>query len=129
MSHVVASYVCRKNMFHPEQKTFVDSLYDYDYSGVNEEESSGEEAATVTETDHAKPVSHTAADQSKLVSYTDSISEQDIHVDINFNEPTDLVIYPTKINSGFFFTNKVLQGSEYGPVVIIQSLRVGNMPG
>ena len=89
-------------MFHPEEKKFVDSLYDYDYSGVNDEESS-EEAATVTETDQAKPVSHTAADQSKLVSYTDSISEKDIHVDINFNEPTDLVIYPTKINSGFFF--------------------------
>ena len=42
----------------PEQKTFVklknflDSLYDYDYSGVNDEESSDEaEAAIITETD------------------------------------------------------------------------------
>ena len=59
----------------PEQKTFektknfVDSLYDYDYSGVNEEESSGEEeAALVIETDQSKPASHTAGDQSKLVS-------------------------------------------------------------
>ena len=55
----------------PEKKTFekmnnfVDSLYDYDYSGVNKEESSDEEeAAIVIETDQSKPVSHTAAYQS-----------------------------------------------------------------
>ena len=33
-----------------------------------------------------------AADQSKLVSYTDSSSEEDFHVDVNFDEPTDLAI-------------------------------------
>ena len=35
----------------------------------------------------------TAADQSKLVSYTDSSSEEeDHHVDVNFDEPIDLAI-------------------------------------
>ena len=84
----------------PEQKTFekmknfVDSLYDYDYSGVNDEESSDEEEAAIfIEIDQSKPVSHTAADQSKLVSYTDSNSkEEDLHVDVNFDEPIDLAI-------------------------------------
>ena len=53
-------------------KNFVDSLCDYNYSGVKDEESSDEEeAAIVIETDQSKPVSHTAADQSKLVSYSD----------------------------------------------------------
>ena len=74
----------------PEQKTFekmenfVDSLYDYEYSGVNDKENSDEEeAAIVTETD-----------KSKLVSYTDSSSEEeeDLHVDVNFDEPIDLII-------------------------------------
>ena len=38
-----------------------------------------------------KPVSHTVADQLKLVSYTDSSSEEeDLHVDVNFDEPIDL---------------------------------------
>ena len=47
-------------------KNFVDSLYDYDYSGVNDEESSDEEeAAIVIGTDQSKPVSY-AAYQSKL---------------------------------------------------------------
>ena len=75
-------------------KNFADSLYDYDYIGVNDEESSDEEEdAIVTETDHSKPVSHTAADQSKLVSYTDSGSEEeDLHVDVNFDKPIDLTI-------------------------------------
>ena len=48
----------------PEQKTFekmenfVDSLYDYEYSGVNDEENSDkEEAAIVIETDQSKVVS------------------------------------------------------------------------
>ena len=64
-------------------KNFVDSLYDYEYSGVNDKENSDEEeAAIVTETD-----------QSKLVSYTDSSSEEeDLHVDVNFDEPIDLII-------------------------------------
>ena len=53
-------------------KNFVDSLCDYNYSGVKDEESSDEEeAAIIIETDQSKPVSHTAADQSKLVSYSD----------------------------------------------------------
>ena len=45
-------------------KNFVDSLYDNDYSGVNDQESSDEEEATIViETDQSKPVSHMAADQ------------------------------------------------------------------
>ena len=66
-------------------KNFVDSLYGYDYNGVSDEESNKEEAAIVIETDQSKPVSHTAADQSKLVSYTGSSSEEeeDLHVDVN----------------------------------------------
>ena len=56
----------------------VDSLYDYKYSGLNNEESSDEEeAAIVIETNQSKPVSHSATDQSKLVSYTDSSSEEE----------------------------------------------------
>ena len=72
-----------------------DSLYDYDYSRVNDDEGSDEEeAAIVIETHQSKPVRHTVADQSKLVSYTDSNSEkeEDLHVDVNFDEPVDLVI-------------------------------------
>ena len=64
-------------------------------SGVNDKESSDEEeVAIVIETDQSKPVSHTAAYQSKLVSYTDSNSEEeeDLHVDVNFDEPIDLAI-------------------------------------
>ena len=84
----------------PEQKTFekvksfVDSLYDYDYSGVNKKETSDkEEAAIAIETDQSKSVSHTTADYSKLVSYTDSSSEEeDLHIDVNFDEPIDLAI-------------------------------------
>ena len=45
------------------------------------------------ETDQSKPVSQTAADQSKLVSYTDSSNEEeDLHIDANFDEPIDLAI-------------------------------------
>ena len=76
-------------------KNFVDSLSNCEYSGTNDEESSDdeEEAAIVIETNQAKPVSHSAADQSKLVSYTDSSSEEeDLHVDVNFDEPIDLAI-------------------------------------
>ena len=77
-------------------KNFVYSLYDYDYSGVNDEERSVEEKATIViETDQSKPVSHTAAAQSKLVSYTDSSIEEEeknLHVDVNFDEPIDLAI-------------------------------------
>ena len=52
--------------------------------GVSDEE----EAAKVIETDLSNPVSHKAADQSKLVNYTDSSGEEeDLHV-----EPIDLVI-------------------------------------
>ena len=66
-------------------KNFVDSLYDYDQSGVNDEETSyEEEAAIVIEIDQSKPVSHMVADQSKLVSYIHSSSEEeeDPHVDV-----------------------------------------------
>ena len=89
------------NFLYTEQKTFekmrnfADSLYDYNYSGVNDEESRDEkEAIIVTEADQWKPVRHTAVDQSKLVRYTDSGSEEeeDPHVDINFDEPIDLAI-------------------------------------
>ena len=77
-------------------KNCVDSLYDYEYIGVNDEESSDEEeeAAIVIDTDQSKPVGHTAADQPKLVSYTDSSreEEEDLHVDVNFEEPIDLSI-------------------------------------
>ena len=75
-------------------KNFIDSLYDYEYSRVIDEGSSDEEeAAIVIETDQLKPVSHTAADHSKLVSYTESSSEEeDLHVDVNFDEPIDLAI-------------------------------------
>ena len=85
----------------PEQKTFdkiknfVDFLYDYQYSGVNDKESSHEEeAAIVHKIDQSKPVNHTVADQSKLVSYTDSSreEEEDLHVDVNFDEPIDLAL-------------------------------------
>ena len=80
----------------PEQKTLekiknlVYSLYNYDYSGVNEEESSDEEETVIViETDQSKPVSHTEADQLKLVSYNDSSGEEeeDIHVHVNFDVP------------------------------------------
>ena len=77
-------------------KNFVDSLYDYDYTGVKDEESSDEEeVAIVIETDQSKQVNHTASDQSKLVSYTDSSSEEEeknLHVGANFDEPINLTI-------------------------------------
>ena len=70
-------------------KNCVNYLYVYDNSGVNDGEST-----IVIETDQLKPVSHTAANQSNLVSYTDSSSEEkvDLHVDVNFDEPIDLAI-------------------------------------
>ena len=44
------------------------SHYDYDYSGVNDEERSDEEEAAIAiETDQPKPVNHMGVDQSKLV--------------------------------------------------------------
>ena len=62
----------------PEQKTFekiknfVDSLYDCDCSGINDDESSdGEEAEITIETD-----------QSNLVSYTDSSSKEEEEADL-----------------------------------------------
>ena len=62
---------CPEPKTFEKMKNFGDSLYDCDYSGVNDEESSDEEeAAIVIETDQSKPFSHTAANQSKLVSYT-----------------------------------------------------------
>ena len=76
-----------------KKRNFPHSLYDYEYSGVNDEESSDKEVAIVIETDQSQSVSHTEDDQSKLVSYNDcSSEEEDLHVDINFDEPTDLAI-------------------------------------
>ena len=67
-------------------KNFVDSLYDYDHCGVKKEENSDKkEAAIVTGTDQSRPVSHTAADQSKWVGSSEE--EEDLHVDVNFDEP------------------------------------------
>ena len=58
---------CPEQKRFEKKKNFVDSIYDYVYSGVNNEESSDEEeAAIVIETDQSKPVSRKAADQSKL---------------------------------------------------------------
>ena len=77
-----------------KMKNFVDSFHDYEYSGVNDSESS-DEAAIAIETDQSKTVSHTATDQSKLVSYTDSSSkeeEEDFQVDGNFDEPINVAI-------------------------------------
>ena len=53
-------------------------------------------SAIAIETDQSKPVNHTAADQSKLVNYTDSRieeEEEDPRVDINFDEPIDPVVH------------------------------------
>ena len=51
-------------------KNFVASPYDYDYSGVNDQENNvEEEAAIIIETDQSKPVSPTAA-VSQIWSYT-----------------------------------------------------------
>ena len=60
----------------------------------NPHRSDEEEVAIVIETDQSKPVSHTAAGQSKLVSYTESSSEEeeDLYVEVNFDEPIDLAI-------------------------------------
>ena len=86
---------CPKQKVFEKLENFADSLYDYNYGGVNGEESSDEEeTAIVIETDQSKPVNHTVADQSKLVSYADSSSEeeQDLHIDVTFDEPIDLAI-------------------------------------
>ena len=63
----------------PEQKTFekmknfVDSLYDYDYSGVNDGDSSDEEEATIViETDQS--VSHKQSVTRRLVSHNWSVT-------------------------------------------------------
>ena len=83
---MLLKFSCSEQKTFENRKNFVDSLYGYDYNGVSDEESSNkEEAAIVIETDQSKPVSHTAADQSKLVSYTGSSSEEeeDLHVDVN----------------------------------------------
>ena len=66
------------------------------YLWVNDEESSDEEeAAIVIKTDQTKPVRHTVVDQSKLVSCTDKSSseEEDLHIDVNFEEQIDLTIH------------------------------------
>ena len=76
-------------------KNFVNSPYDYDYSEVNNEEISDEEAAFVIETDQSKLVSNTAADESKLIkTYSCSEEEEDLHADVIFNEPIDQLTWP-----------------------------------
>ena len=46
-----------------KMKHFVESLYDYEYSEVNDKESSDEEEAAIfIESDQSKPVSYTVAD-------------------------------------------------------------------
>ena len=73
-------------------KNFIDCLYDYSYSGVNGKDSSDEKQAGIfIETDQSKPVSHTVADQSKLIIYTDRSSEA-VSGSGNFDEPIDLTI-------------------------------------
>ena len=48
-------------------RNFLDSLYDNDYKGGNDDESSDEEEAAIAiKTDQSEPVSHMAADQSKV---------------------------------------------------------------
>ena len=69
--HCCLNFLCLEQKTFEKMKNFVDSLYDYDYSGANDEESNDEEeAAIVIETDKSKAVSHTAADQLKLVTLT-----------------------------------------------------------
>ena len=91
---LLLKFSCPEQKIFEKMKNFVDSPYDYYYSGLNVEESSDEEeAAIVIETDQLKTVSHTATDQSKLVSYTDSSSEEEVlHVDDNFDWLIDLLI-------------------------------------
>ena len=65
---LLLKFLCPEQKMFEKMKKFVDSLYDYYHSGVNDKESSDEEkAAIVIEPDQSKRVSHTAADQSKLV--------------------------------------------------------------
>ena len=65
------NFLCLEQKTFEKMKNFVDSLYDYDYSGANDKESSDEEEAPlVIETDKSKVISHTAADQLKLVTLT-----------------------------------------------------------
>ena len=89
-------------------ENFVDFLLNYEYSGVNDEESSDEEEATIAiETDQSKPVSHTVADQPTLISYTDSSrEEEDLHVDFNFDEPIDFAINQFSVFRVEFQRNK-----------------------
>ena len=89
------NFHARKKKMFEKIKKIVDSICDYNYSGDNDEESRDkEEAAIIIENDQLKPFSDTATDQSKLVSYTDSSSkeEEDLHVDFNFDEQTDVAI-------------------------------------
>ena len=73
-----------RNKTFEKTKNFVDCLYDYNYSGVNDEENSDEEEAAIA----------TETDQSKLVSHTDSSreAEEDLHVEVNSDEPIDLAV-------------------------------------
>ena len=74
-------------------KNIVDSLYDYDWSGVNDEESSAEEELQLS----LKLINQTSQSHGgwpvKTDQYTDSSSEEeDLNVDVNFDDPIDLAI-------------------------------------
>ena len=74
-------------------KNIVDSLYDYDCSGVNDEESSAEEELQLS----LKLINQTSQSHGswsvKTDQYTDSSSEEeDLNVDVNFDDPIDLAI-------------------------------------
>ena len=77
-------------------KNFVDSLCDYNYSGVKDEESSDEEeAAIVIETDQSKPVvTRRLISQNWSVTVTLIVrsEEEDIQIDDDFDEPIDLSV-------------------------------------
>ena len=62
---VVWKFRCFLN-FHAQNRRVEKLNYNYDHCGVKKEENSDKkEAAIVTGTDQSRPVSHTAADQSK----------------------------------------------------------------
>ena len=63
---LLLKFSCLEQKTFEKMKNFVDSLYDQDYSGVNDEEGSDEEEAAVAiETDQSKLISHTAAESVK----------------------------------------------------------------
>ena len=86
MSHVVASYVCRKNMFYnrtPWKGFSIFSTISLAFSIASVIPALLKPFNTIS----------LSSCQSELVSYTDSSSEEeDLRVDVNFDEPIDLAI-------------------------------------